>query len=306
MPSPSAGSTASSSTWRASPTCRRTTSTSTRHGGLLRRQGAVVHAGLRRGAASSASTTSVAGGWPSEREVPVTDAHIRGPTSRPTGACTTAVDRAWQHVHESRSARDGATVPCECAGRRVQRRQRRADHPHAGAGRPRRELAAAGLAMRADRRPDGAVRSTRLTRHSRSSTTRTRPTRSHGAGGAARPTRRPAHRRPRRRRRPGPRQASADGRRGARPPTSSSSPMTTRAPRRRRDPGRGAAGARGVADDAVPSFEVGDRREAIRAASAARPGDTVARRRQGPRAGQEIAGVVHPFDDRRAERRHRR
>jgi UDP-N-acetylmuramoyl-L-alanyl-D-glutamate--2,6-diaminopimelate ligase len=45
--------------------------------------------------------------------------------------------------------------------------------------------------------------------------------------------------------------------------------------------------------------EVGDRAEAIRAAVAqARPGDTVLVAGKGHETGQEINGVVHPFDDR--------
>jgi UDP-N-acetylmuramoyl-L-alanyl-D-glutamate--2,6-diaminopimelate ligase len=45
--------------------------------------------------------------------------------------------------------------------------------------------------------------------------------------------------------------------------------------------------------------EVGDRRDAIAAAvAAARPGDTVVVAGKGHEQGQEVAGVVHPFDDR--------
>jgi UDP-N-acetylmuramoyl-L-alanyl-D-glutamate--2,6-diaminopimelate ligase len=45
--------------------------------------------------------------------------------------------------------------------------------------------------------------------------------------------------------------------------------------------------------------EVGDRAEAIRAAvTAAAPGDTVLVAGKGHEPGQEVAGVVHPFDDR--------
>jgi UDP-N-acetylmuramoyl-L-alanyl-D-glutamate--2,6-diaminopimelate ligase len=46
-------------------------------------------------------------------------------------------------------------------------------------------------------------------------------------------------------------------------------------------------------------LEVGDRREALRAAVAlARPGDTLLVAGKGHETGQEIAGEVHPFDDR--------
>ncbi len=45
--------------------------------------------------------------------------------------------------------------------------------------------------------------------------------------------------------------------------------------------------------------EIGDRAEAIAAAvAAAREGDTVLVAGKGHETGQEIAGVVHPFDDR--------
>jgi UDP-N-acetylmuramoyl-L-alanyl-D-glutamate--2,6-diaminopimelate ligase len=46
-------------------------------------------------------------------------------------------------------------------------------------------------------------------------------------------------------------------------------------------------------------LEVGDRREAIAtAAGLARPGDTVLLAGKGHETGQEVAGQVHPFDDR--------
>ncbi|MEZ5092366.1 MAG: UDP-N-acetylmuramoyl-L-alanyl-D-glutamate--2,6-diaminopimelate ligase [Nocardioides sp.] len=55
------------------------------------------------------------------------------------------------------------------------------------------------------------------------------------------------------------------------------------------------AGARGPAE----LVEVGDRRTAIRAAlDRARPGDVVVVAGKGHETGQEVAGVVHPFDDR--------
>ena len=55
------------------------------------------------------------------------------------------------------------------------------------------------------------------------------------------------------------------------------------------------AGARGPAE----LVEVGDRRAAIRAAlDRARPGDVVVVAGKGHETGQEVAGVVHPFDDR--------
>jgi UDP-N-acetylmuramoyl-L-alanyl-D-glutamate--2,6-diaminopimelate ligase len=60
------------------------------------------------------------------------------------------------------------------------------------------------------------------------------------------------------------------------------------------------AGAMGVPPaERAEVLEVGDRAEAIAAAvAAARPGDAVLVAGKGHETGQEIAGVVHPFDDR--------
>jgi UDP-N-acetylmuramoyl-L-alanyl-D-glutamate--2,6-diaminopimelate ligase len=61
------------------------------------------------------------------------------------------------------------------------------------------------------------------------------------------------------------------------------------------------AGARGVGTAEV--VEIGDRAEAIAdAVGRARPGDTVVVAGKGHETGQEIAGVVHPFDDREVVR----
>jgi UDP-N-acetylmuramoyl-L-alanyl-D-glutamate--2,6-diaminopimelate ligase len=59
-------------------------------------------------------------------------------------------------------------------------------------------------------------------------------------------------------------------------------------------------GARDVPDtDRAQVLEIGDRRAAIAAAVArAGPGDTVLIAGKGHETGQEIAGTVHPFDDR--------
>ncbi|WP_240641163.1 UDP-N-acetylmuramoyl-L-alanyl-D-glutamate--2,6-diaminopimelate ligase [Nocardioides ferulae] len=59
------------------------------------------------------------------------------------------------------------------------------------------------------------------------------------------------------------------------------------------------AGARGAPAPHAEVLEVGDRREAIRAAvRRAGPGDIVLVAGKGHETGQEVAGVVHPFDDR--------
>ncbi|HET8604681.1 MAG TPA: UDP-N-acetylmuramoyl-L-alanyl-D-glutamate--2,6-diaminopimelate ligase [Marmoricola sp.] len=57
-------------------------------------------------------------------------------------------------------------------------------------------------------------------------------------------------------------------------------------------------GARAAADARAEVVEVGERRTAIRHAIAlARPGDTVLVAGKGHETGQEVSGVVHPFDD---------
>ena len=58
-------------------------------------------------------------------------------------------------------------------------------------------------------------------------------------------------------------------------------------------------GAQGLMQDPAEILEVGDRRLAIREAVArARAGDIVLVAGKGHETGQEIEGVVHPFDDR--------
>jgi UDP-N-acetylmuramoyl-L-alanyl-D-glutamate--2,6-diaminopimelate ligase len=55
----------------------------------------------------------------------------------------------------------------------------------------------------------------------------------------------------------------------------------------------------GVKSVDVPAIEIADRRAAVRTAiELAEPGDTVLVLGKGHETGQEIAGVVHPFDDR--------
>lgn len=59
------------------------------------------------------------------------------------------------------------------------------------------------------------------------------------------------------------------------------------------------AGALAVRDHRVEVVEVGDRRAAVaEAVRRARPGDAVVVAGKGHEQGQEVAGVVHPFDDR--------
>ena len=80
-------------------------------------------------------------------------------------------------------------------------------------------------------------------------------------------------------------------------PTSSWSPTTTRAPRTR--PPSARLSSRGHARGRAEVLEEGDRRAAISVAlGLARPGDIVVVAGKGHETGQEVAGVVHPFDDR--------
>jgi UDP-N-acetylmuramoyl-L-alanyl-D-glutamate--2,6-diaminopimelate ligase len=59
----------------------------------------------------------------------------------------------------------------------------------------------------------------------------------------------------------------------------------------------------GTAHGSAEVHEVGDRRAAIGlAVSAARTGDTLVVAGKGHETGQEVAGTVHPFDDREALR----
>jgi UDP-N-acetylmuramoyl-L-alanyl-D-glutamate--2,6-diaminopimelate ligase len=59
----------------------------------------------------------------------------------------------------------------------------------------------------------------------------------------------------------------------------------------------------GTAAEDAEVHEIGDRRAAITyAIDAARPGDVVLILGKGHETGQEIAGVIHPFDDREVAR----
>ena len=134
----------------------------------------------------------------------------------------------------------------------------------------------------------------------------------HRAGRAARyATTGPADHRARLRRRPGSGKAARDGYRcglGERCTGRDRRQPTLRGPGR--DPGRHARGrARGAGATPAPRcIEVAGRREALAAAvGLARPGDTLLVAGKGHETGQEIAGTVHPFDDReRAARGPRR
>ena len=107
---------------------------------------------------------------------------------------------------------------------------------------------------------------------------------------------RQARRRVRRRRRSRPRQAAADGRdRRRRRPTASSSPTTIRA-------AKSPAAIRAAILAAAPgATEIGDRREAIRAAIAdLQPGDVLLIAGKGHETGQIVGDRVLPFSDHEA------
>ena len=115
------------------------------------------------------------------------------------------------------------------------------------------------------------------------------------------------HRGRRRRRRPGHREATDDGR--ARLRRGADLVIVTDDNPRSEDPAaiRAAvlAGARAVAPAEVR--EIGDRRAAIRAAvAAARAGDAVVIAGKGHEQGQDVGGVVHPFSDATSSRAPRR
>lgn len=75
---------------------------------------------------------------------------------------------------------------------------------------------------------------------------------------------------------------------------------------RSEDPATIRAAAVAGAREAVPAVdlhEIGDRRQAIASAiELAGPGDTVVVLGKGHETGQEIGGVIHPFDDRETVR----
>ena len=231
------------STSPSSPTSARTTSTSTRHGGLLRGQGRAVHPRAGPGTASSTSTTS----WGR-----LAGSDGDGPGDH--GLAGSGADADWRAVDvelaadgSARSVAAGPTarevaVTLPLPGRfnvaNALLRRRALD----AAGRARWTPPPRGRRARRGARADGARRLP-ASRSSRSSTTRTRPTRCRTLLEAVRTvTDRAGRRRPRVRRRPRPVQATAHGR-GRRGRRRRRRPhrATTRGRRTPRDP-RGHAG----------------------------------------------------------------
>ena len=162
----------------------------------------------------------------------------------------------------------------------------------AGRGRRRHRRAAAGVPgpARAGRRRPGLRRGRRL---------RPQAGRRRGRAAHAAPAhRRPADRRARRRRRPRPRQAPDHGRdrrpAGRRPRRHRRQPAH-RGPRR--DPRRDARRHRRRGAPRCSRSATAGRRSARRSGRR-RPGDIVLVAGKGHETGQEVAGVVHPFDDR--------
>ena len=291
-----AASTASSSTSRSSSTSAATTSTSTptrrTTTGPRRRCSPLSGPGSRW----SASTTSTAAGWPRETALPVRTFSTGGR------------DADWT-VSDVRPGPDGTTFRVHGPGRR--RRGRRCRCPGdfnvtnalaavAACAEAGLDPAAVAAGHRGGRGRAGPVRADRR-RAAVHGRRRLRPQAGRRPGRAREPAaahRRPADRRPRRRRRPRPGQAADHGRdRG---------PARRRRRRHRRqpahrgpggDPGRGARRRPAAAAPRWSRRATGGPRSR-RALRLAGPGDIVVVAGKGHETGQEVAGVVHPFDDR--------
>ena len=234
------------------------------------------------------------------RAIPVADV-LRDRCATPTGGPSTSTSgRERLDVHGGRPRRRRGRAPAcplpgdfnvaNAAGRDRRLRRGRVRRRR---GRGRRSPSAAAC-------PAGWSGSTPARTSSSSSTTRTSPTPSRPRCATLRPlTDGQADRRDRVPAATGTR-ASARSWARSRPgwPTWSSSPTTTRAPRTR-PPIRAAMLEAPPTAAAREVLEVGDRRAAIATAvRRAGPGDIVLVAGKGHETGQEIAGVVHPFDDR--------
>ena len=209
----------------------------------------------------------------------------------------------------------GASVPTasgrapRAAPRRLQRRQRAAARsPRSPTPGSTPQVAADGVAAARCPRPAGAGRRgpavpRRRRLRAQDRRRRVRPAR------PARRSPRPAARRARLRRRPRPGQATAHGR-GGRPARRHRRPHRRQPPLRgpRCDPRRDARGRRRRAGGAGASRSATGGAAIAAAVALAEPGDTVLVAGKGHEQGQDIAGVVHPFDDREvlreASRRH--
>ena len=235
----------------------------------------------------------------------------RGHASRSAPSPRAARDADWRAVDVELDRRaastftvvgpDGSSVAAGVpAARRLQRRQRAGRHRRLRRGRASTPAPVAdGHRRAAAAYPAGSSGSTRARTSSWSSTTRTSPTRSRRRSRTLRPlTDGPGDRRARRRRRPRPRQAADHGR--------DRRPAGRRAGRHRRQPaqrgpGRDPRGACSTAPAAAAPrcVEIGDRRpRSARPSRRPGPGDIVLVAGKGHETGQEVAGVVHPFDDR--------
>ena len=316
--SPSTASTAWSSTSPCSPTSRRTTSTSTRHGGLLRGQGVALHARalppgrrLRRRRVGRAAGPR---GHRAGRHGRVAPRIAGGLGCAPSGLAP---------LHALRTRRPGR-APVPPAGR-LQHRQHGARRRLPARARPLARPGRGGSPAGADRPRAHGDRHRHASRHGPRPAVRRR-LRAYPRRRRGRPARPPAvdagtaGRRPRCRRRPRPREAAGHGRRRAvvgrrrrrdrrQPPLRGSRRHPVRGPRGRqcRPRGRRPPGPRRpqhARSRPVPGRSGrGDRRGRAAARRTGRAADnTVLVLGKGHETGQEIGGVVHAFDDRDALR----
>ena len=273
---------------------------------LLRRQGVAVHPRQVPSGARVRRRRLGARGWPARRSVPVDDGDAPGPAAsadwrvdvdgggpcgvRPPGPATPSWRCAARLPGDFNIVNTAmAAVALILTGERPERR--RAGHPHR-ARTSRAGWSASSPTVADVRAPLAVVDYAHTPDAVAAALAALRPTTpgcsSSSSGPAGTGT-------------------GASGRRwaGRRPPrpTSSSSPTTTPARRSPRDPGGGPRGRPGGARGAAEVIEeTGGRRAAIRAAVRIAvdggPGTTVAVVGKGHETGQDIGGVVHPFDDR--------
>ncbi len=263
------------------------------------RQGVAVHP--RAGAARrwSTSTTSTAAGSLAQATIPVRTFSAEGADADWRAADVDADRRRARRSPCSVPTGSPVAAGCPLPGR-LQRRQRAGRVAACARGRARPAAGRRRHRRRRRRARAGWSGSTPARTSPWSSTTPTSPTRSRPRSRTLRPlTDGPADRRARRRRRPRPGQAAGDGR--DRPPGSPTSGRHRRQPAHRGPRGDPRAPCSPAPRDGrAEVLEVGDRRarDPRGASPRARPATSSLVAGKGHETGQEIAGVVHPFDDR--------